>query len=398
MALTWARNGFWAFLVLLFGGGLAYALLVGKPGPEPEEMPELALPLVDVVVVAPQDRALSVETQGTVRPLREINLVSQVGGRVESVSPRFAQGGFFATGELLVKVEAIDYEFVIARAESQLAAAKQRLAEEEGRALQAKREWRDLGSEQGNSLFLRKPQIEAAQAALKASEADLAAARLDLSRTSINGPFNGRIIEKYVDVGQFISAGTAVAKIYDTDVAQVRLPLTDRQVALLDLPLNYTNEEQHGAAGAAVQLRARFAGRQWQWQGRIVRTDASIDIDSRVVYAVAEVEKPFAREAGSERPPLSPGLFVNATISGRQIGGVSELPRSALRNDGTVMTIDAQQRARSRDVRVLQSSEGLIWVQGLAAGERVIVREPRLIFAGSEVAVDTVVDLASGTH
>lgn len=96
MALTWARNGVWALVVLLVGGGGAYGLLVGKSGPKPEEAPVLKPPIVDVLVAQPAELNLSVQTQGTVRPLREIKLVSRVGGRVEAVSPRFAQGGFFA--------------------------------------------------------------------------------------------------------------------------------------------------------------------------------------------------------------------------------------------------------------------------------------------------------------
>jgi RND family efflux transporter MFP subunit len=398
MALTWARNGIWALLVLLAGGGVAYALLVGKPAPAPAPPPVFAPPLVDVVAAAPAARALTVETQGTVRPKREIKLVSQVGGRVVAVSERFARGGFFTAGEELVKVEGVDYEFVIARAQSQVAAARQRVAEERGRALQAKREWRDLGSDEANALFLRKPQLAAAQAALAASEADLAAARLDLERTSISAPFNGRISEKHVDVGQYVTPGTVIADVYDTDVAQVRLPLTGRQVALLDLPLNYDDSTLERSGGAQVVLSARFAGRVWEWQGRIVRTDASIDEDSRVVYAVAEIPRPFGREEGSDRPPLSPGLFVSATISGRQLADVTLLPRSALRSDGTVMTVDAQQRAKVREVRVLQSDARRLWVQGLAAGERVIVREPSPTVAGMEVTVNNVAEVAGAGY
>jgi RND family efflux transporter MFP subunit len=395
MALSWARKGFWALLVVLIGGGLSYALLVGKPRPEPEQPAEIVPPAVDVVVANPAVRSLSVETQGTVRPLREIQLLSQVGGRVEFVSPRFAQGGFFAADEPLVKVEDVDYQFVIARAESQVAASRQRVAEEQGRALQAKREWRDLGSEQANALFLRKPQLASAKAALKASEADVAAAQLDLSRTSISVPFNGRISEKYVDIGQFVAPGTAIATVYDTDVVQVRLPLTDRQVALLDLPLNYDNETADAVSGAHVRLRARFANKEWEWQGRLVRTDASIDVDSRVVYAVAEIEKPFARDPDSERPPLSPGLFVSATISGRPLPQVTQVPRSALRSDSSVMIVDSKQRAESRVVQVLQSNSNHAWLQGLKQGEQVIVNEPTLILAGMKVSVN-VAELASG--
>ena len=396
MAMTWARNGFWALLLLLAGAAVSYVLLVSKPAPAPEAPPAFSPPAVEVVGAVPGLQALRVDSQGPGRPLREIKLVAQVGGRVESVAPRFAEGGFFTAGEQLVKVEDTDYRFAIARAESQLAAARQRLAEERGRALQAKREWRDLGTEQANALFLRKPQIAAAEAALRASEADLADAQLDLKRTSISVPFNGRISGKEVDIGQYVAPGAVIASVYDTEVAQVRLPLTGRQVALLDLPLDYEDQRPEGAEGAAVVLRARFANRLWEWQGRIVRTDASIDENSRVVYAVAEVQKPFAREAGSERPPLSPGLFVNATISGRELSGVSLLPRSALVRSGTVMVVDGTQRVRERDVEVLQSDAKQLWVQGLERGERVIVRDPAMAIAGTEVLVNTVAGLASG--
>jgi RND family efflux transporter MFP subunit len=395
LALTLARNAFWALMILLLGGGLSYGLWVGKPDPKPDPAPQFAPPQVEVVVVSPGERSLSVETQGTVRPLREIQLVSQVGGNVIKVSPRFAQGAFFAADEALVKIEDVDYQFDIARAQSQVAAAQQRVAEEEGRALQAKREWRDLGSDQGNALFLRKPQLASARAALKASEADLAAARLDHARTQILAPFNGRITEKYVDVGQFVAPGTAIATIYDTDVAQIRLPLTDRQVALLDLPLSYDSRSEDEVSGATVLLRARFANQEWEWHGRVVRTDASIDVNSRVVYAVAEVKKPFARDPESGRPPLSPGLFVHATISGRQLQQVSRLPRSSLRTDGTVMVVGTDQRALSREVHVLQSEPNAVWVQGLHSGEQVIVRESRLVVAGMEVAANIVAEQVS---
>ena len=230
---------------------------------------------------------------------------------------------------------------------------------------------------------------------LKASQADLEAARLDLSRTSISAPFNGRISEKYVDIGQFVSPGTAVAMVYDTDVVQVRLPLTDRQVALLDLPLNYDNQTVGEMSQAAVVLRSRFAGQDWEWQGHLVRTDASIDVDSRVVYAVAEVDKPFARTPGSQRPPLSPGMFVHATISGRPLADVTQLPRNALRSGGWVMVVDDDQVARPREVVALQSDTEHAWVQGLVSGDRVMVSEPRNILAGTKVTVK-IAELASG--
>lgn len=396
MALSWARNGVWALAVLVLGGAAAYALLVGKPEPVAEIMPEIEPPLVEVVTAAPGVRRLSVSSQGTVRPLRQIKLMSQVGGRVERVSPRFSEGSFFSAGEPLVKIEDIDYQLQIARAESQVAAAKQVLAQEQGRALQAKREWRDLGAAEANALFLREPQIAAAEASLTAAEADLTGARLDLQRTAIAVPFNGRISEKYVDVGQFVAPGTHVATVYATDAVEVRLPLTGRQVALLDLPLNYDDAYSEGDQGAAVLLRARFANRDWEWQGRVVRTDASIDESSRLVYAVVEVDMPFARDPESDRPPLSPGLFVSAQISGREMAQVAELPRSALRSDDSVLVVGPDQTAIARSVQVLDRNAGNVWVQGLEQGDRVVVASAGWVVAGTRVAVQPATELVTG--
>lgn len=396
MAVSRMRSGLAALLVLFVGGGLSYALLVGKSRPSPESAPVYEPPAVEVVAATPVVRALTVETQGTVHPRREIQLVSQVSGKVEAVSQRFAQGDFFVAGESLVKIEDVDYRLAIARAESNVAASQQVVAEEEGRTLQAKREWRDLGSRQANDLFLRKPQLASARAALKASEADLSAAQLNLQRTELVGPFNGRIKEKFVDVGQYIAPGTPIATVYDTDVVEVRLPLTDRQVALLDLPLHYRSDLEQGLSESPVLLRARFGNREWEWQGTVVRTDAIIDMNSRVVFAVAKVEKPFAVDLNSQRPPLSPGLFVHASISGRPLAGVTELPRSALRTDGTVMVVDAQAQAHVREVEVLQSNSSTIWLQGLEHGEQVIVRQAGPVIPGMGVAVSGSVNQVEG--
>ncbi|MDZ7783716.1 MAG: hypothetical protein U5K56_12535 [Halioglobus sp.] len=167
-------------------------------------------------------------------------------------------------------------------------------------------------------------------------------------------------------------------------------------MALLDLPLTREDNAAARDNGPPVTLRARFANREWEWRGRVVRTAASMDENSRVVYAVAEVHEPFARDAASERPPLLPGMFVDAAIGGRPLPGVSRLPRSALRSDGSVAIVDGNQRTRVKSVRLLDSDPGIAWVQGLEAGDRVVVREPGRLVAGTEVRVKTAAELAGG--
>jgi RND family efflux transporter MFP subunit len=373
---------------LVIAGGIALSVLIitGKPRPAPVAQEAPPPPLVEVVMAQPSDVTLTVSSQGTVRPRREINIVSQVDGIVVAADENFADGGFFDAGTVLVQLEDADYRLELIRAEAQVADAAQLVAQEKGRTRQAAREWRDPGNAEANDLFLRKPQLAGAEAALAAARANVEQAKLNLARTSISVPFNGRVREKMVDVGQYVTPGTPVAQVYDTDVVEVRLPLTDRQVALLDLPLNFRAGDAPPAA-AAVLLTARFADREWQWPGRVVRTEGSIDVDSRVIYAVVEVDKPFEPDPDSNRPPLSIGLFVEAEIQGRQLSQVATLPRNALRNDGTVLLVDGEDRLATRPVRVLKSARRQVWVQGLQQDDNVVISQPAVAVEGMAVTV-----------
>jgi RND family efflux transporter MFP subunit len=380
-------------LVLLVGSFAAYGLLIGKQVPVQQALPKRPPSKVSVISVVPAAESLSVTTQGTVAPRREINIVSQVAGKVISVSDDFASGGFFVLGEQLLELEDHDYQFALLRAKARVADAEQLVALEKGRVRQARREWKDLGNEDANQLFLRKPQLASARASLAAAKADLSEAELNLKRTKIHAPFQGRIANKQVDIGQYITPGTTIAKVYSTDVAEVRLPLTDRQVALLDLPLNYDDGSEIDETPEAI-ISASFADQTWQWSGKITRTDSSIDVDSRVIYAVAEVEHPFSREAGSRRPPLSIGLFVEAKIAGRKIEDVVVLPRRALRSDGTLLLVDADNRLFYKTGQVLKSDQHKVWLSGLAAGSRVVVSHLPVAVAGMEVSAREVTELA----
>lgn len=362
-----------ALLLGLAGLGVAGFLLTAKPRPAPAPAPAARPPLVQFVCARPGVRRLPVTTQGTVQAEREVTLTSQVAGRVMAVSDGFVAGGVFAAGERLLQIDTADYDLAIARAQFQVAAARQRLAEEEGRALQARRQWRDLGADQANALFLREPQLAAARADLAAAQAARRVAELNLQRTALRLPFPGRLISKFADVGQYVGVGAAVARVYATDRVRVRLPVTERQLARLDLPLGRAPDSADAqSARPAVTISAVFAGQRWEWPGHIERTEARIDTDTRVLYAVALVDEPFAGDA-SRRPPLLPGLFVQARIEGRRIDKLTPLPRSAWRGDGTVLLVDADQRLLAREAPLLHADAQRAWVFGLAPGDRVVV-------------------------
>ena len=381
------------FAALLTGAGLLVSglVLTGKPAPVANVPPEPLRPVVSVLRAQPSEISLAVNTQGTVEARRRINLVAEVAGKVSTVSERFEEGAFFDQGDVLLQLEQADYEFAIARAQSQVAAAEQRLAEERGRNRQAKREWRELGTVEANALFLRQPQMKAAEAALKASVADLSAAQLALSRTEIRAPFSGRIESKRADLGQYIAPGAAVAEIYATDIVDVALPLNDSQLAALKLPMN-----ANVALGIPVILSTAFGGREWQWQAQIRRVQAVVDRQSRTVNAIAEVLQPFESEI-SGRPPLTPGMFVRAEIPTPPIPNLVQLPASALRSDNTVLVVGTGEKLVRQPVTVQRRTEQWAWVSGLTEGSRIVRAQTGLLVVGLTVEVaGTAIALGDG--
>ena len=169
-----------------------------------------------------------------------------------------------------------------------------------------------------------------------------------------------------------MTVGSAVATIYGVDVAEIRLPLPDDQLAYLDLPLSYRGARNN--PGPAVTVRTAFAGATYSWKGQIVRTESEIDPVSRMVHVVAEVRDPYAEGGDLGRPPLAVGMYVEAEIEGRRFEQLAVLPRVAVRGQNQVLVIDDNDRVRFRDVEILRSTVESIFVSsGLDQGERVVV-------------------------
>ncbi|MGI9283934.1 MAG: hypothetical protein ACR2P1_00945 [Pseudomonadales bacterium] len=167
-------------------------------------------------------------------------------------------------------------------------------------------------------------------------------------------------------------------------MVEVRLPLTDRQVALLDLPLD--SRTKNAATKAPVTLTGIFGGKTWQWQAYVTRTEASIDLQTRVIYAVAEVPEPYAEQADSQRPPLAIGQFVEAELGGKSLDDVLVLPRSALR-PGDVIWLAEDEKLNIASVQILQTTTQQVAVRGdFDAAVDVIVSPLALAVASMPVA------------
>lgn len=342
--------------------------------------------LVDVIPARIRSLNLSVVSQGPVRPRTETVLVPEVSGKIIDVSPNFIAGGFFRKGEVLLQIDPSDYEAAFKRAQADLAARRAQYADQKARSEQALKDWQNLGrAGEPSDLTLRKPQLAEALAGVQAAEADLQKAERDLARTRIKLPYEGLVRSKQVDVGTFVTPGTTLGVTFAIDTAEIRLPLSSRDVAYLHLP---SATDLLDSPRPRVVLTAAGSGISGQWQAEIIRTEGVVDETSRVIYAVAQVVDPYGVLGMSAQAELRVGSFVRAEIQGLRAENVVVLPRSVLRADDSVLIANEQRKLEIRSVSVLRAEPETVYIShGIADGELVISTAMDVPIPGTQLAI-----------
>ncbi len=274
-------------VIIVLGLGIAAALIATGPTLAPRPPDNLA-PLVRVMTAQPRQVQLTAVTHGTVVPRTESDLIPEVSGRVIEISPQLVSGGFFNEGDVLMRIDTLDYDLALEQAKGGLTRAKSELQN----ARKAYARQKDLAKRQSTSESQQDDAMNRlliAQASLREAQARLSKAERDLERTSMVAPFDGRVRTERVDKGQFVSRGAAVATLYATDFAEVRLPLHDDELAFMNLPL----AGEPAGDPPVVLLKAEFAGGLHTWEGTIVRTEGELDAQTRMINVVARVAAPY---------------------------------------------------------------------------------------------------------
>jgi RND family efflux transporter MFP subunit len=352
-------------IILLCAIGIAWALITIQPEPDRPAPPE-TVPPVDVIRAVPQTITLNVHAQGIIAPRTEIDLVPEVAGRITRLHPAFVTGETFNKDDVLIAIDPRDYDLAITNAEAQVAEARHRLALEEAESVQARHEWETLGGRHPPTpLMLREPQLAEARAKLKAAQASLAQARLQRSRCDWRAPFTGKIRTKTIGLGQYVQPGSAIARLYATDTAEVRLPLTMDQLNYLAWP-RHPGTEKNRLVGddsrPRVSLTAQIAGTQQLWRGRIIRIDSAVDETTGLLHAVTEIHYPQNNHDNQHQ--LLPGLFVNAEIEGRRLENVFKLPREAVNANRQVLLINQNEGIHLQPVSILRIETDHVLING----------------------------------
>ena len=343
-------------IILIFG--LFISFVISSTEPKPNKGIEIPKPTA-VFYDNPQkkDVTLRVTTNGEVRSVTEINVIPQVSGRIIQVADEFIDGGNIKKGQPLIWIDDRDYRLATISAESRVAQAKKLLEREIAESELAKKDWEELGEGEASPLTLRIPQLEEARALLNAAEADLEKAKLNLERTVINLPFDGLIKKKNAGIGQYVNAGSILGSAFSTEKVLIPLPLTDTELSYLGLPLGY--ESKGYFDGPKVIFRSYISRKNIEWLGRITRTSGSIDSQTRLVYAYAEVLNPY-----DEDPPLAIGTYVDAEIEGNFISNGFILPIAAIKNDNEIYVIDQNSKLKIKKIEIVGTEEDKVIVKG----------------------------------
>jgi len=358
---------------------LLASTLIRHSSPEPKTRPNtIALPAVEATRLQATDYPVIIDSQGIVEPTVATALVPEVSGTIVSLSKNLVVGGSFASGELLVQIDERDYRIALTQAQATLAQNRAQLLEQEALADQAGKEWQALGRRGApSSLTLREPQLAAARASLEAAKAQVERARLDLSRTRIVAPYAGQVLERQIQLGEFVARGQNLGRIYSSASLDVRLPLSNRQLTWLELP----GSAQWPASETQVQIRSRASANPQALQGRLIRAEG-IDAITQQLDVIARIDNPQS----DARTVLRPGQFVDAAISGSVLKSVFVIPRSAVREQREVLILDQNNEVFRRQITVAWADDKFMAVSdGLKAGEVLVLTRMRVVAEGTPV-------------
>jgi RND family efflux transporter MFP subunit len=282
-----------------------------------------------------------------------------------------------------MQLDPTDYEVALQRAKARLISMQAQLSFEHARATQAEKEWAMTGrpASEAPLLALRKPYLAEAQANLLQAEAEVKQAQQKLAKTTIRAPYAGMVSEKTADIGQFVTMGSKLGEMFAIDFAEVRLPLTERDLSMMDAQAMNNNQLR-----PRVSLSASVGGTLVEWDALLVRSEGVVEQLNRAQYVVAQVVDPYNLSQQSAKPALLMGTFVRASIVGKTIDNVFAVPRHALLEGDNVAVVDEDNRLRLKKVETVFSNDKFYFISGgLEEGVEIMVSAVGMAIDGMRV-------------
>ena len=368
------------FTILLLASAFIAALIVFKPQAKKVAIPETVV-RVDVITVERSDYPVIVHANGTIEAETRGSIVAQVSGEIVEVGDNFITGGTFNKGDVLVQIDQRDFQGNLSQAQASLSQAESTYRQEQATTDQAELDWRRLGNtDPAPELVSRKPQMAAAKAQLDSAVAAYETAKLNLSRTTVTAPYDGRVIQRQAVLGQYVSLGTPLAEAFSTNRVEVRLPVSQQEFE--QLGLNQFSSTDASSEKFSVVITSSVGLQEYTWNAEIDRTDSAFDLNTRQIDVIAEVSDPFS--AKLDQPPLKIGQFVSARIQGETLDNVYVVPNKSVR-EGTYVYVVRDGVLVKLPLKITwQDDENSIIADGINDNELVVTTSLNSTLAGAK--------------
>ena len=398
---------FRVIIVLVIAIVLAKVLISLKKEPEKKEIIKTP-PSVKVIVTKPVSQVMTVDAYGTVKPGKLVKIAAEVSGKIDFIHSSFIEGEEIKKGQVLIQIDHRTYQLNRKSAsvkveqantditklkkdienlknDIQLSKANLKLVEKEftriktlsenqfaskndlDRAeqqyLQAKIQFQNLNNQLSLTDTLMKQKI----ANLSIAKVDLQKADLALKKTTITSDFNGFVLNKFAETGEYINPGQAIGTIYQKENLDV-----DIRIPLEQLKWIGSLFENNNTPKATVIMANLDKTEPFVWNAKVSRVKAKIDETTRTLPMTLEILKPKNAKNLKNIFRLKPGAFVKCSIKGQTYKNIFVLPRYLLKQDDILYIVNAN-HLEMRRISVLRKFEDEVYIdQGLKSGDQII--------------------------
>ena len=369
---------YYPLLLIVAGIMIFFILIISKPKSTPKPI-EIIKPIVEVEKIYLKDMTVSVKSQGFVSPKTESQIYPEISGKIIKISDKLEDGASFKKGDILLQIDPIDYKLALKSAESNLAQAKLQLSVERAESELARKEWEKIGDGKASELTLRTPQLNRAVAVVEAAEALLQQSKRNLEKTQISAPYDGLVRKKNVDIGTVIGPGYLIASVYAIDYVEVKLPIPDRELEYIEIPLD--GSKIADSKQPRVVLRGLFGGEDVVWEGKIVRMEADLDMKSRMATLISRVDNPYENKI-----PLKVGQYVEGEIYGKKYKNIFSVPRDFIYQQDNIIIISPDSTIEIRKINILKIENNDVLIDsGIKNGELICLTNLDVLYNGMSV-------------
>jgi RND family efflux transporter MFP subunit len=304
------------------------------------------------------------KVNGQVNAQYELNLPSEVEGKIVKLNANFDVGNIVRKGTVLANIENFRYRELFTLAKKNVLEAKIFLAQKESESRQAKIDWDKLGNTgKASDLSLKIPNVNLAKLQLEAALIELEKAQDSLNDTMIVSPFDAVVEQRNVSVGAYVSSGMAIARLHSIESYKINLPLESTQWSTLAQPIK-----------KAIKILS-VAGSQGEWFSSSQVLESQIDKDTRQRNLVVKVSNPLDRHN-----KLFVGSFIEAEVLGKEINNLFKVPASAVTGDGVIWFIKGDETLSRHKVNIQFSKDGFVYVDAFESEEIRLITYPMYSF------------------